>query len=332
MRVLIPGGSGFIGGHVARGSLAAGHTVVALGRGGRGAPEGVEFRAADRDDPAAMARVLRGERFDATLDFSGYDRAAIESLLGVEGFVPGRYVFASTGQVCLVGAPEHVPFRESDGDTPIMPEPAAGTRDHGQWVYGVGKRGAEAAIAAARERRGLDSIVLRLPVVWGDGDPSLRMWGYLERMLDGGPVLLPGGGAQPLRFLWVDDIVRSVLELLRRGPLPAPVYHVAQPDIVTLDEVLKGIARAAGLEPEIVTVSWEALRAAGLDRECSPYTGGWVSLLDPGLAQHDWGFAATPFGDYLPAVVRAHLDRRPAESHPGYARRAQEIAFARGLK
>jgi len=332
LRILVPGGSGFIGSHVTRALLAAGHHVVALGRGERRAPAGAEFRAADRDDATAMARVLRGERFDATLDFSAYDRGAIESLFGVDGYVPGRYVFASTGQVCLVGTDRSMPFRERAGDAPLIPEPPAGTRDHGQWSYGTGKRRAEAAVAEVRQRRGLETLVLRLPVVWGAGDPSLRTWAHLERMLDGGPILLPEGGEQPVRFLWVEDIARTLLGWLARGPLPAPVYHIAQPDIVPLREVLERMASAAGLRTEFVAVDWEALAAAGLDRDCATYSGHWVSVLDPGLAARDWGFTATPLDGYLGEVVRAHLDRRPATSHPGYARRAIELELARTLK
>ena len=335
MRILVAGGSGFIGGHVARALLAAGHDVTCIGRGGRTGPGGSRFVAADRDDPAAMAAALAGLRFDATLDFSGYDRAQVESLLGAPRFEPGRYVFASTGQVCLVGtAPRNVPYRESDAEFPLIPEPAPGTVDHGQWSYGTGKRRAEAAVAETRERRGLAAVVLRLPVIWGAGDASLRPWAYLERMLDGGPILLPGGGSQGVRFLWVEDVARAVLRVLERWPLPAPVYHVAQPDIVPLSEVLERMATAAGLRPEFVPVGEEALAAGGVNPgpQGLPFFGPWVSVLDPGLARRDWGFEATPLDGYLPAVVRDLLDHRPRSSHPGYAQRERELELARRLK
>ena len=164
-RVLVAGGTGFIGGAVTRALIAHGDTVVVVGRGGRPAPTGAEFRAADRHDAASMERALRGERFDATFDFSGYDGDEIETLLGVAGFEPGRFVFASTGQVCLVGTAPTMPYRESDAGYPLIPEPATDTLDHGQWSYGTGKRRAEAAVSAASATRGLEAVVLRLPVI-----------------------------------------------------------------------------------------------------------------------------------------------------------------------
>ena len=333
-RVLVAGGAGFIGSAVTRALVARGDAVVVVGRGGRPAPAGAEFRAADRHDAASMARALGSERFDATLDFSGYDRGEIDILLGVSGFEPGRFVFASTGQVCLVGTAPRMPYRESDAEFPLIPEPAVDTLDHGQWSYGTGKRRAEAAVMASRASRGLEAVVLRLPVTWGSGDTSLRVWAYLERMLDGGPILLPDGGTQLVRFLWVEDIARAALRVLDRWPLSAPVYHLAQPDILPLRDVFEQLAKAAGLTPEFVPVTATALAEAGLGPgpQGLPFFGPWVSVLEPELARHDWDFEATPFASYVGQVVREQLAARPAESHPGYRLRGREIALALSLK
>jgi nucleoside-diphosphate-sugar epimerase len=331
-RVLVAGGSGFIGGHVARALAAAGYEVLALGRGGRPAPVGVVLRSAERSDPAALARALAGERFDATLDCSGYDRAGVESLLGVERFEPGRYVLVSSGQVCLVGTAPAMPYREEDADYPLQPEPPPKTLDHRQWSYGVGKRGAETAVKEARELRGLPALILRLPVILGAGDTSLRTWAYLQRFLDGGPVLVPDGGAQTVRFMWVEDVAQTMVHVLDRWPLPSAVYHLAQPDLHPLRDVIERLAALSGRTPKLESVASDALSAARIGPECSPYSGRWVSVLDPGRAEREWSFTATPLDGYLSAIVRAHLERPPASSHPGYAHRDLELALARRLK
>src|SRR5436853_406386 len=84
-------------------------------------------------------------------------------------------------------------LREEDAERPVSPEPAADIRDHAEWRYGVGKRRAERALSALRGTHGMRAMALRLPIVQGEGDPSLRLWAYLERLLDGGPILLPDG-------------------------------------------------------------------------------------------------------------------------------------------
>ncbi len=332
LRVLVAGGTGFIGGRVVSVLAAAGHRVETLGRSARPLPPGVVARTADRNDPEAVARALTGQRFDATFDGAAWDRAHVEHLLASPGFDPGRYVFLSTGQVCLAGTAPAMPFREEDAAFPLKPEPAAGTKDHRQWSYGAGKRAAEAAVAEARISRGLDAVTLRLPVILGaGGDASLRTWAYLERMLDGGPLLVPAGGEQPVRFMWVDDVASAFLRILDRWPLPGDVYHLAQPDIVRLIDALGIMAEAAGRDPAFVPISYAALAESGLGPECSPYSGSWVSVLDPGRAERDWGFEAAPLERYLPGVVRGQLQHPPAVSHPGYALRERELAVAREL-
>jgi hypothetical protein len=109
-------------------------------------------------------------------------------------------------------------------------------------------------------------------------------------------------------------------------------YNLAQPDVLPLRDLLERIARAAGLTPTFVDASWEELRSAGLDEDIAPYSGRWASRLDPARAAMEWGFNCTSVDEYLPEVVRWHLDNRPGQSHPGYATRAREIEFARGAR
>jgi nucleoside-diphosphate-sugar epimerase len=117
------------------------------------------------------------------------------------------------------------------------------------------------------------------------------------------------------------------------GPPPRePAYNLAQPDIVSLRELVEQIAGILGVAPTFVDASWNELAAAGLPADFLPYAGRWASVLDPSRATADWGFTATRLEDYLPGVVRAHLERRPAASHPGYAHREQERAFAETLR
>jgi len=328
LRTLLVGGAGFLGAHVARALLARGHTVTALSRGRRPVPEGVEPLLADRADAASLAAALEGRRFDFTVDLVAYDAADVERLLLAPHAALGRYVLVSTGQVYLVTEARATPFREEDSAAPLLPEPASGTFDHGQWTYGVGKRRAEAVVLALRRSHGVRGVILRLPILQGEGDGSLRLWAYLERLLDGGPLLLPDGGARPVRHLWAADAAEAIVRLAD-GPWPrGAAYNLAQPEVLPVRELIERIARAAGIRARFVEAPWSELLAAGLDAGCSPYAGAWSSLLDPARAATELGFVGTRLDDYLPRVVRWHLDHRPARSHPGYGKRALERAFA----
>jgi nucleoside-diphosphate-sugar epimerase len=324
LEVLLVGGDGFLGSHVAAALSAAGHRVTVLSRGRHATPSGAVALKADRRDAAALAAVLAGRRFDFTADLAAYDAAGVEALWSVRGLQLGRYVMISSGQVYMVTDRPRPPFREPASRRPLIAEPAGDSTDHPQWSYGVGKRGAEAIVLGMRRRHGARAIILRLPVVQGEGDPSLRLWAWLERMLDGGPILLPDGGRRATRFLDARD-AGAVVARLASGPWPArEVYNLAAPRITPLRRFLTLTARAAGLTPRFVGLTSERTVERGLDPLAWPFSGYWSSVLDPSRARRELGFTGTSPEEYLPRVVRWHLEHRPSESYPGYEQRPLE--------
>ncbi len=336
MRILLLGGSGLLSAAAAEAFLAAGHDVSAVSRGGktRVSHARLSHLTADRTDASSLARVLSGQRFDFTVDFLAFDAPDVRRLLEVPGFDPGRFAMISSGQVYLVTASQRPPFREQDADQALMSEPAEGTRDHAEWAYGMGKRAAEAELRSLASRRGLLAIALRLPVIQGerDGANSLRLWAWLERMRDGGPVLLPEGGVQRVRFLYAADAAAALLALATTSAWPVqPALNLAQPDEPTLREFLGKVARLAGVSPRFVSVHARTLVDAGLAESCAPYWGRWCSRPDPARAVALLGLEPRCVDEYLPSVVRAHLEHPSAGSHPGYARRSEELALAARL-
>ena len=331
-RILLVGGSGFMGRHVSHALVAAGHHVTVLARHARPA-DGIEALPADRSDPVALAGALEGQRFDLTVDFLVYDAVDIDRLLKIPHAALGRYVMISTGQVYLIAQGSAPPYREEDADHDLIPAPPVDHRDYGGWEYGVGKRRAEKTLLALRGTHGMRALALRLPIVQGAGDGSLRLWAWLERMLDGGPILLPDGGERPIRHVWAGDVARAVVWLAEHDAPRQAFYNLAQPDTLPLRDFLERVARAANLNPTFVNVSWDELLAAGFDEiDLAPYASRWASRLDPARAAGEWGFVGTGVDEYLPEVVRWHLENRPRESHPGYATRARELEFARGAR
>jgi nucleoside-diphosphate-sugar epimerase len=292
---------------------------------------GVETLRADRNDAAALEAALEGHRFDLTVDFLVYREQDVERLLLAPHASLGRYVMISTGQVYLVTEGAEPPFREDDAKGPAMAEPEAGTQDHVQWSYGIGKRRAERALFGLRATHGLRATALRLPILQGEGDATLRLWAWIERLLDGGPVLLPDGGERPVRHLDVADLAAAIVTLAGVEAPRHAAYNLAQPDVVTFRGFLERVAKAAGVRPKFVDASWDEIRSAGIDLAALPYAGRWASVLDPARAAGEWGFAGTPTDAWLPRAVRWHLEHRPARSHEGYAQRPRELELAARL-
>ena len=277
---------------------------------------------------ADFERLLGGRSFDAAVDFAAYDGTDGRRAAEVLGGRVSHYVVISTGQVYLVREGCPLPAREADYDGPVMPEPA-GAFDRGQWDYGVKKRALEDALAEAWSKSRFPSTRLRIPMVSGERDHFRRLERYLWRMLDGGPVLLPDGGDRLTRHVYSGSVVRAILALLGRSETFGQAYNLAQDETPTLRELLTLVAERLCAPARLVDVPAERVRAASLDPLLlSPFSGSWMSFLDPARARAEFGFRHEPLGSYLDKIVTSFLARPPADPPPGYEHRDAERAVA----
>lgn len=328
MNVLLLGGGGLIGTPVARALVGAGYHVTVATPSGRAVVDGAEALALDRRDAASLERGLAGRRFDLTVDFLAYDDRDIERLLLVPHTALGRTIMISTGQVYLVTEGARPPFREEDADRPVIPEPEPGTRAHANWVYGIGKRRAEAALLGLRRSHGVRALALRLPVVQGAGDRTGRLWEYVLRLRDGGPLLVPGDLDQPLRFVWSEDVARAIVRLASNWPDEGFAYNLGQADAITVRQFLATLATVLGVEAHVIPCTPEELASAGLDPGLAPFSSRWCSVPDPSLAIERWGYEATAFADFLPQVVSRLDGWRERPESESYSKRAAEREWA----
>ncbi len=330
MDVLIIGGTRFVGYQLCWRLLAAGHRVTILNRGTRPDPFGsrVERLVADRATPA-FAGVLAGRSFDAAVDFAAYTgadaRGAVEAL--GQGSV-GHYVLISTGQVYLVRSNAPRPAREVDYAGPLLPEPID-PADHAEWAYGIGKREAEEILAEAWTASGFPSTRLRIPMVNGERDHYRRVESYLWRILDGGPLILPDGGTEPIRHVYGGSVVTAILGLLGHPASFGQAYNLAQDETPTLEELTRILADLVGAPARLAPIPSSVIRLVGLDPTAiSPFSGDWMSFLDPAKAVQELGFHHEPLRAYLEKIVAVFLNAMPDAPPPGYIHRSAEIALA----
>ena len=279
---------------------------------------------------ADFERLLAPRSFDAAVDFAAYDGSDGRRAAEVLGGRVGHYVVISTGQVYLVreGCPR--PARETDYDGPLTAEPSD-PDDKGQWDYGVKKRALEDALAAAWAKSRFPATRLRIPMVNGERDHFRRLDRYLWRMLDGGPILLPGGGDGKTRHVYSGSVVKAIVALLGRAEAFGEAFNLAQDETPALGELLALVAERLGAAPRFVDVPRERVRAEGLDPLLlSPFSGTWMSFLDPSRAKSELAFRHEPLGSYLDKIVTAFLAHPRPDPPPGYERRAAELRLAAG--
>jgi len=334
MHVLVIGGNRFVGRLLGFRLLAGGHRITLLNRGSLPDPFGelfggrVERLVGDRTKD--LERLVSGRTFDAVVDlaaFTGEDgRRAAEVLRGRTG----HYLMISTGQVYLVrdGCPR--PASEHDYEGPLVPKPDD-PHELDEWDYGVGKRACEDALAEAHARHGFPVTRIRVPMVNGERDYFRRIEGYLWRLLDGGPVLLPDGGTHRVRHVYGAELARFLVELLLRADTFGHAYNLAQHETPTLAELVGRLRDLMGSSARIVPVAAARLAAAGLSPTAvSPFSGAWMSFLDPHRVEHELGFRHEPLELYLGKIVAAFLGHPPADRPPALAGRAAELRLAAG--
>jgi nucleoside-diphosphate-sugar epimerase len=330
MHVLIIGGTRFVGYLATWRLLARGDRVTLLNRGTLPDPFGdrVERLRVDRQT-SDFAAALRGRRFDATIDFAAYTGGDVRDVIDTLGDGAGHYVFVSTGQVYLVRVDVHRPSRELDYPGPVLPRPTIDS-DIADWDYGIGKRAAEDLLDEAWRTRRFRATRLRIPKVIGERDHYRRIESYLWRLLDGGPVIVPDGGGQPVRPVYGGDVARVCAEILGDEDAYGQAYNLAQRETPTLLATIAELRELCGSHAPLVPVASEdlaehALRAA----EISPLSGKWTSFLDPTRAEAELGFTATPLHEQLASCVASFLAHPPPEPPDNYRHRDVERTVAK---
>jgi nucleoside-diphosphate-sugar epimerase len=241
MRIVILGGTVFLGRHVAAEALARGHELTLYTRGLHGADLFGEAEHV-RGDRADLA-PLRGRAWDAAIDTSGYDGAHVAASARLD---VGHYVFVSSCNVY-----RDWPDRPVDEDSPTWLE----GDDYGQ-QKAASERAAEAALPGrvASVRAGL---------IVGPHDNVFRLPWWVRRIAEGGVVPAPGDPAQPLQLIDARDLAAWMLDLAERRV--AGAFNGTAPIGQTTFGALLDLARAAtGSDAEPRWIPDASLEAAGV--------------------------------------------------------------------
>jgi 2'-hydroxyisoflavone reductase len=189
MRLLVLGGTHFLGRHVTTAALERGHDVATFTRGLSGAPpQGARALHGDRDDPDALPKALDGWTPELVVDTSCQTRAAARNAAAVLTDVRG-YAFVSSLNAYRDWPPGPV-GREDD-----MP-----TWDTEDDDYGPNKAYAERVLGAAV---GEGFLTARAGLIVGPHDPIYRLGWWLDRIARGGRVVVPTSRWRPwTRGIW----------------------------------------------------------------------------------------------------------------------------------
>ncbi|MEX5718900.1 NAD-dependent epimerase/dehydratase family protein [Geodermatophilus maliterrae] len=252
MRLLVLGGTHFLGRYVATAALDRGHEVATFTRGVSGPPpSGVRALTGDRDDPGALPRALDGWTPELVADTSCQTRAAAVHAAAALGGDAGvrSYAFVSSLNAYTGWPPgpipsEDEPVGESAGDE-----------------YGSTKAEAERVLGAAFPGRFLTA---RAGLIAGPRDIVHRIGWWLERIARGGRVVVPDALDQPMALVDVRDLAGWLVVMAEQGETGA-VNATGPAGMTTYGDLLVLCREVTGGDAQLVPVPEEDLLAAGVE-------------------------------------------------------------------
>ncbi|MFI9723025.1 NAD-dependent epimerase/dehydratase family protein [Streptomyces sp. NPDC052396] len=250
MKLLILGGTEFVGRALTDEALARDWQVTVFHRGRHQPPPGVTALHGDRLEAGGLAALETGE-WDLVVDTWSGAPSAVRAAARLLAGRAGRYVYVSSRSVYRDPGPtdqtEHAPLVDAAPDL-------------GEVEYAQAKRGGE---LAAEESFGDRALLVRAGLILGPWENIGRLPWWLLRMARGGKVLAPGPENSGIQYIDVRDLATWTLDAAERG-LGGPYNLVGPPGHSTMGELLRACAEVTGSDAELCWTDPESVLAAGV--------------------------------------------------------------------
>lgn len=308
MKLLVLGGTSFVGRHLVLSARAAGLDVTLFNRGqtNPGLFADLEHLTGDR---TADLSALRGREWDAVLDVNGYLPRVVATTLEALAGSYGHYTYISTlsvyGDTGSNAPDESYPLAELSEPTEVITED----------TYGPLKADCERLV---RQHAGDRALIARPGLVVGPHDPTERFVRWIRRGAEGGEILAPGDPDRQVTFIDGRDLADWVIRLIVAED--GGTYNAIGPAApMTTRKMLETIMAATGGGGRLTWVAEDFLLANGVE----PWTdfplwmpaGDNGMLAAPNAAAIEAGLTFRPLADTVHAALRwdqARTERRTA--------------------
>jgi 2'-hydroxyisoflavone reductase len=219
MKMLVLGGTLFLGRHIVQAALDRRHEVTLFNRGHTG-PELFPDVEKLRGDRTGDLRALQGHTWDAVIDTCGYVPRLVHASAAVLKDVVAHYTFISS---ISVYAERRQPGLTEDAPVQTLADPT--TEEVGPQTYGALKALCEQAVDAVLPGR---TLIVRPGLLVGPYDPTGRFTYWVQRVAAGGEVLAPGPPECPVQYIDARDAATWMVQMAEARA--TGVFHVTGPD------------------------------------------------------------------------------------------------------
>ncbi|HIE56929.1 MAG TPA: NAD-dependent epimerase/dehydratase family protein [Anaerolineales bacterium] len=261
-KILVTGGAGFIGSHVAEELVRSGHEVIVLddlsGGFADNVPDGARFVEGSINDLALINRLFAEERFEYVFHLAAYAAEGLShfikrfnynnNLMGSINLINASInhdvrCFVFTSSIAVYGASPTLPMTE---ETPAHPEDP----------YGIAKLAVEMELMVNKEMFGLDYIIFRPHNVYGErqniGDKYRNVVGiFMNQILQDKPMSVFGDGQQTRAFSYIGDVAPIIARSIEVPEAYNQTFNVGADKPYSILELAEAVAKAMGAAPNI---------------------------------------------------------------------------------
>lgn len=331
MNIFIIGGTGFISSSLVKKLLFNRHRVTLFTRGIRtnhfGTTPNLTLVYGDRNNETSIRNAFEGKIFDVVVDMIAYLPEQSESAFNVVNKKMGRFIHCSTISIYMVSAAVNIPITEDQDHFPIM---EYFPRNPFGMDYGLSKRQCEDILWKNHDIKRFPVTMLRPTFVSGPGDSAKRDFFWIERILDGQPLLIPGNGEYKFQQVFVDDVAEAFSNVIETDKTIGQAYNVAAEEVFTLNEYLSTLSELLNKKPEfhyINQTKFDSLDISYSDKgDVFPFNTRRDAVFSLEKIKREINYHSTPFNLWMQKTIDWFVNNYKGHS-TGYNNRAKEIAL-----
>lgn len=336
MNILIIGGTGFLSSRIAEKLLSKGHNITLLVRGKTKSKfvdsKNLSFIYCDRNDKKILSELTSKHKYDIVYDMIAYTENDSQTAVDVFNNKIGRFIHCSTISVYMLAKDVRLPVTEDQINLPLM-EPFY--RSPFGWDYGINKIKCEDVLRKYHNYKSFPVSILRPTYISGPGDPSKRDFFWVERILDGKPLLVPGDGKFKFQEVFIEDAADAFCKVIETDKSIGEAYNVAAEEVFTLNEYLEKLVQLLDRIVEIFHIDQEKFDKLEISYSNEGDVFAFNTRRDAVFSlekiKEDLNYKTTTFNDYMSTTINWFLKNYNGHSC-GYSKREEELKIIKSLK
>jgi len=301
MKILIIGGTGFVGRILTENLINSGNVPVIFNRGKRNPQIFPELRKIKGDRETDDINQIAGEDWDVVVDFSGQQPDNIDHVTELLKGKTGRYIFVSSVSAYIMDNEENL--REPIGEDFKTYHCTEEQRKSSDILSNYSQKKAECE-RVILSKDWLDAIIFRPALIYGRYDPTDRFYYWLYRVKYGNEFLLPDNGVTRINNTYSEDFA-NLIKMSIYIPEHNKIYNAVTHSPFSIKEYIELAGEKLGYAPKTISATGDFFGDRGIQpwADIPMWLGGPDMVLDNSKVIKDFGISFSSFGDSIDGCI-----------------------------